>query len=158
MASLLNIGVTGLNAAQAGLVTTSHNIANASTPGFSRQAIVQTTQQPMYTGSGFFGQGTRVETVKRIYSEYLTQQVLSADTRRAQFSSYADQISQIDNLLADTSAGLSPALQGFFQAVQDTAANPASIPARQSMVSTGQSLVSRFQFLDQRLTEIRDGV
>lgn len=157
MASLLNIGITGLNAAQAGLVTTSHNIANAATPGFSRQTTIQTTQEPMFTGAGFFGQGTRVETVKRIYSEYLTQQVLSADTRRAQFDSYADQVAQIDNLLADTSVGLSPALQDFFKAVQDTAANPASIPARQSMISTAQSLVSRFQTLDQRLTEIRDG-
>lgn len=158
MASLLNIGITGLNAAQAGLVTTGHNIANAATPGYSRQAIVQSTQNPMFTGSGFFGQGTRVETVKRIYSEYLTQQVLSADTRRAQFDSYEGQIAQIDNMLADANVGLSPALQDFFQAVQDMAANPANIPARQSMISTAESLVSRFHFLDQRLTEIRDGV
>lgn len=158
MSSLLSIGITGLNAAQAGLVTTGHNISNASTDGYSRQTIVQTTQQPMFTGAGFFGQGTRVETVKRIYSEYLTQQVLSADTRRAQFDSYEAQISQIDNMLADTEVGLSPALQDFFKAVQDMSANPASIPARQSMISTGQSLVARFQYLDQRLTEIRDGV
>lgn len=158
MASLLNIGVTGLNAAQAGLVTTSHNIANASTPGFSRQSIVQSTQNPMFTGAGFFGQGTQVETVKRMYNAYLTQQVLSADTRRAQFDSYENQITQIDNMLADTNVGLSPAMQDFFQAVQDMAANPSNIPARQSMISTGESLVSRFHFLDQRLTEIRDGV
>lgn len=155
---LLNIGVTGLNAAQAGLVTTGHNISNASVDGFSRQAIVQGTNNPMFTGLGFFGQGTRVETVKRIYSEHLTQQVLSTDTRRAQFDSYAAQISQIDNLLADTDVGLSPALQDFFKAVQDMAANPGNIPGRQSMISTGEALVSRFQFLDQRLSEIRDGV
>ncbi|MDY0013318.1 MAG: flagellar hook-associated protein FlgK [Rhodocyclaceae bacterium] len=155
---LLNIGITGLNAAQAGLVTTSHNISNASVEGYSRQSIVQTTNTPMFTGAGFFGQGTRVETVKRAYNEYLTQQLLGAGTQQASLASYEAQISQINNLLADSSVGLSPALQGFFQAVQDVSANPASIPARQSMISTAESLVSRFQYLDGRLDEIRDGV
>lgn len=158
MASLLNIGLTGLNAAQAGLATTSHNIANASTPGFSRQAIVQTTQQPQFSSAGYFGQGTRVETVKRIYSDFLTQQVLSADTRRSEFDTYAQQMSAIDNLLADPNVGLSPAIQDFFKAIQDTSANPANIPARQSMITTAESLISRFHSLDLRLNEIRNGV
>lgn len=155
---LLNIGSTGLNAAQAALVTTSHNISNASVAGYSRQSIVQTTNTPMFTGAGFFGQGTRVETVKRAYNEYLTQQLLGAGTQQAALSTYEAQISQIDNLLADSTVGLSPALQDFFKAVQDVSSSPASVPARQSMISTAQSLVSRFQYLDSRLTEIRQGV
>ena len=78
-ASTLNIGVSGLNAAQANLVTTGQNIANASTPGYTRQQVVQQANLPMYTGSGFLGQGVNVETVKRVYSQYLTSQVLGAD-------------------------------------------------------------------------------
>ncbi|MDP1672631.1 MAG: flagellar basal body protein, partial [Burkholderiales bacterium] len=54
---IFGIGVSGLNAAQAGLVTTGHNIANANTPGYHRQAIVQSTPAPLLTGGGFFGQG-----------------------------------------------------------------------------------------------------
>ena len=54
MASLLNVGISGLNAAQAGLVTTGHNISNAGTPGFNRQSIVQSNQVPVFSGSGFF--------------------------------------------------------------------------------------------------------
>jgi flagellar hook-associated protein 1 FlgK len=156
--SILNIGVSGLNAAQAGLLTTGHNISNAATPGFNRQQMVQSTNTPQFTGAGFLGQGTNVVTVKRIYSQFLASQVLSAQTREAELSAYQTQIKQIDNLLADTSAGLSPALQEFFRSVQDVSANTASLPARQSMLSSAQSLVARFQALDQRLTEIRDGV
>jgi|LakMenEpi03Aug12_release.lakeMendotaPanAssembly.Ray.scaffolds.fasta_scaffold01367_8 flagellar hook-associated protein 1 FlgK len=155
--SIFSVGVSGLNAAQAGILTASHNISNASTPGFSRQETVQGTNIPMLTGSGFQGQGTHVVTVKRIYDEFLGRQVLSAEASASEMDSYLAQIKQIDNLLADPNAGLSPALAAFFKGVQDVAANPASIPSRQSMLSAAQSLVARFQSIDQRMTEIRDG-
>lgn len=155
--SIFTIGVSGLNAAQAGMLTTSHNISNASTPGYNRQTIVQGTNVPTFTGAGFIGQGTQVETVKRIYDQFLGGQVLSAQAGASEMDTYLAQIRQIDNLLADQSAGLSPALSAFFKGVQDVAANPASIPARQSMLSAAQALVSRFQSLDQRLSDIRQG-
>jgi flagellar hook-associated protein 1 FlgK len=46
----------------------------------------------------------------------------------------------------------------FFKGVQEVAANPASIPGRQSMLSASQSLIARFQGLDQRMSEMRDGI
>jgi len=156
--TILSAGLSGLNAAQAGILTASHNISNASTPGFNRQEIVQGTNVPMFSGNGFLGQGTHVETVKRIYDEFLGRQVLSASSSATEMDSYLAQVRQIDNLLADSSAGLSPALAAFFQGVQDVAANPASVPSRQSMLSAAQSLTARFQSIDQRLGEIRDGV
>lgn len=156
--SLFTVGVSGLNAAQAGILTASHNIANASTPGFNRQEIVQGTNIPTLTGAGYLGQGTHVQTVTRVYDQFLGQQVLSAEASAAEMESYLAQISQIDNLLGDSSAGLSPALLEFFKGVQDVAANPASIPGRQSLLSAAQALVGRFQALDQRLSEIRDGI
>lgn len=156
--SVFSIGVTGINAAQAGLVTTGHNIVNASTPGYSRQQVVQSTQQPMMTGAGAMGQGTSIVTVKRAYSEYLTNQVLGAQSRSAELDTYFSEIKQIDNLLADPSAGLTPALQEFFRTVQGVATSPNSSPARQALLSGAQALASRFQALDQRLNEMRDGV
>lgn len=153
-----NIGISGLNAAQAGLLTSSHNIANASTAGFSRQYTVQSTNTPMFTGAGFLGQGTNILTVKRAYNEFLQKEVRIAETNVAELDAYAAQINQIDNLLADPSAGLSPALQGFFKATQEAAAHPASIPARQAMLSSAQALAARFNGLDQQLAQMRSGV
>lgn len=154
---LLNVAVTGLNAAQVGVLTTGHNIANASTEGYNRQRIIQTTNTPMFTGAGYLGQGTNVLTVRRIYDQQLNEQVLAASTGAAEMDSYLAQIGQIDNLLADPSAGLTPALSAFFKGVQEMAANPSSIPARQGMLSASQALVARFQSLDQRMNEIRSG-
>lgn len=155
---IFNVGVSGLNAASMALQTTSHNISNASTDGYTRQQVVQTTNTPFSTGSGYLGQGTNVETVKRAYSQYLNAQVLSAQTGASSMDAYLAQVQQIDNLLSDSSAGLSPALASFFKGVQDATSNPSSVASRQSMLSSSQSLVAQFQAIDTRLTEIRLGV
>lgn len=155
---VLNVGVSGLRVAQAGLLTTSHNIANSSTTGYSRQEVQQTTAFSNFAGYGFVGQGANIASVRRVYSEYLTNQILDAESSVGELDMYLSQAQQIDNLLADESAGLSPALSDFFSATQEFAGDPSSIPARQSMLSSSQSLVARFQALDQRLTEMRQGV
>ncbi|MDO9601195.1 MAG: flagellar basal body protein, partial [Rhodocyclaceae bacterium] len=102
---IFNVAISGLNVAQAGVLTTGHNIANASTPGYSRQRIVQTTNAPQFTGAGFIGKGANVESIQRVYNQFLSSQVLSAQSGAAQADSYLAQIRQIDNLLADPSAG-----------------------------------------------------
>jgi flagellar hook-associated protein 1 FlgK len=156
--SIFSIGLSGLNAAQAGLVTTSHNIANVGTEGFTRQVVAQTNRNPQFTGVGFFGQGVEVDSVRRQYSDFLNTQVLAAETQASYLDKFLSQATQIDNLLADPAAGLSPALQDFFSGVQDVAANPASVPSRQSMISLAEAMVSRFQALDARFSEIREGL
>lgn len=156
--SIFGVGVSALSAAQAGLTTTSHNISNVNTPGFHRQQIVQSTNIPQFFGIGFLGQGTHVDTVKRLYNELLDSQVIQAQAQSSQLDTYYSRIRQIDNMLADPNAGLSPALQEFFNGVQDVAANPASVPSRQAMLSSGQAMVSRFQAINQRFSEIRDGI
>ncbi|MBW7859811.1 MAG: flagellar hook-associated protein FlgK [Rhodocyclaceae bacterium] len=156
MAGLLSIGYTGITAAQANLLTTSHNITNAGTPGFNRQAVVLTTNEPQFSGSGFFGQGSRIDAIRRQYDQFLNQQVLSASARKEELAAYNTAIEQINNLLADESAGLSSALSGFFRGVNDVANNPSSIPARQAMISLAEALAGRFEATDTRLREIRD--
>jgi len=156
--SLLAIGKTGLYAAQAALATTGHNIANANVAGFSRQTVVQATSAALDTGVGFLGTGTQIAQIKRYSDNFLNTQVRTAQASTSGLESYYSQIKQIDNLLADTTSGLSPAMQGFFKGVQDMAANRASVPSRQAMLSSAETLATRLQDLDSRLGEIRTGV
>ncbi len=156
--SILNIGVSGLHTAQAQLLTTSHNISNASTPGYNRQQAITSTNIPDLRGNGFIGQGVQVSTVQRVFSQFLFTQALQTQTQSSQLDSHYNEIKQLDNLLADTSSGLTPALHAFFNAVQDVAANPASVPSRQAMLSNAEALTGRFQSMDQRFNEVRDGV
>lgn len=151
---IISIGMTGIAAAQAGLLATEHNVVNASTAGYNRQRVVLATNIAVNTGAGAIGQGVHVQTIERLYDKYLGNQVNSASTKLSEISAYYGQIAQIDNLLADASAGLTPALQEFFSGVQEVASNPALISARQSMISSAQTLVSRFASLNERLSEL----
>jgi len=156
--SLLAIGKTGLYAAQAALSTTGHNITNANVAGYSRQVVVQATNAALDTGVGFQGTGTNISQIKRYSDNFLNTQVRTAQASTSGLESYYTQIKQIDNLLADQTSGLSPALQSFFSGVQDMAANGGSVPSRQAMLSSAESLATRLQSLDSRMGEIRDGV
>ena len=156
--NLLNIGKSGLFAAQAGLSTTGHNISNANVAGFSRQAVLQGAGPGQNIGSGFIGSGTQITDIMRFSDNFLNNQVRTATTSKSSLDAFATQISQVDNLLSDTTSGLSPTLADFFKGVQDVASNPASSASRQALLSSADSLASRFQGLNGRLNEIREGV
>ena len=76
--SLLNVGSRALLANQAALQTAGHNIANVSTPGYSRQTVVLQTVQGQFTGGGYIGKGVDVQTIQRNHSELLTRQSTAA--------------------------------------------------------------------------------
>lgn len=154
--ALLNTGVTAIAAAQLGLATTQHNIANANTPGYSRQAIVQATNIGLMTGAGSVGQGVHVSTIMRSYSSVMNSQLISAQSQSSQLDTYHSMIVRIDNLLADANSGFSPVLADFFKGVQDVAANPTLISARESMMSAASAMATRFQTLEGRLTQLYD--
>ena len=155
---ILGIGISGMNAAQAGLVTTGHNISNASTPGFSRQAVVQSSGNSQSSGVGFIGQGVSVDTIKRMYNDTLANQLATAQAQGSQLDAYASQINQLSNMLGDPNAGLAPALQGFFSGVAEAASHPESISSRQALLSSAQTLSARFQGFDQQFEDMRAGI
>lgn len=155
---ILSIGKSALFAAQTGLSTTGHNISNANVAGYSRQVVVQSNTAPIATGAGFVGTGTTVSAIKRFSDEFLNSQVRSAQASSSALDAFNAQISQIDNIIADSSAGLSPALQNFFSGVQSVANDHGSVASRQTMMSSAQTLAGRFQALDGQLQDIRSGV
>lgn len=158
MADLLNIGVSGLLAFQRNLATTSHNISNVNTPGYSRQRVELSASPPQFIGGGYVGNGVQVSSVQRVYDSFLTSQIRTSTSTNSQLQSLYSYASQVDNLFADSQSGLSPALQDFFGAVQGVADDSASIPARQVLLSNAAGLADRFQYLNQRLGDLRNGV
>lgn len=155
---LISIAMTGINAAQTGLLTTSNNIANMSAEGYTRQRIVQASNPTVMTGAGGIGQGTHVVTVERMYNQALNKQVLSAQTSVSSLDTYYSQISQIDNMLADKDAGITPLMQQFFNGIQSVVSTPSLISSRQSMISAAQTMVTGFQSMYSRLDELESGV
>jgi len=158
MPNILSIATSALAAAQVGLATTGHNIANQKTPGYSRQLAIQTSLGGQNLGGGYVGNGTTVETVQRVYNEFIAKQVIAAQGSASQLQTYADQVGKINNMIADSSTGLTPVIQDFFKGIQDLVANPGSAPSRQAMLSGAESLAARFQTMDGQLRAVREGV
>lgn len=158
MANILSVAQSALNAAQVGVSTTGHNIANASTPGYSRQIVVQGSAGSQDLGFGFIGKGTEISAITRVYSNFLGEQVRNSQSSLSHLSAYHSQAQQINNLFADSSVGLSPALQEFFKGVQNLASDPGSVAARQSMLTSASTLASQFQSASGRLSEMQQSV
>ncbi len=156
--SLINIGISGLNAQQAALATTGHNITNASTPGYSRQRVQIEAHAPQYTGNAYVGRGALLASVGRIASDYATNQIRLDTASFAGLDTFVDQIGQVDSLLADDQTGLAPALQTFFGALQAASGDPSSIPTRQLVLSDADGLVSRFNTMYERLNTQQIGL
>ncbi len=156
--SLIGAGMAGLKAAQTALSTTSHNISNVNTPGFSRQRTVQGTNTPQFTGAGYIGQGANVNTIERAYNRFLDLQAREAQSQASHFDALSRQLNNVDQIFSDQSAGLSPALDDFFKSIGTVAANPADGAARQTMVSGAEVLAARFRDMSSQLDALRSGV
>ncbi|MFZ2296128.1 MAG: flagellar hook-associated protein FlgK, partial [Polaromonas sp.] len=157
--SMFFTGLSGLNAAQAALVTTGHNTANVNTAGYNRQTAQIASAGGIYSPSvGFFGSGAKVTDVTRSYDQYLTSQLNQAQSLNQSLTTRYTQISQIDNLLANQTAGLAPQLQTLFTSVQAVANTPADPAARQQLISSSQALANQFRSMDQYLTSLNANV
>lgn len=154
MGEITGIGTSALLAFQRSLSTVSHNIANASTEGYSRQRVDLTTQTPQFTGVGYFGSGVRVDSITRTYDQFIVDRLQTNTSNYSQAEHFLGLVSQVDNLLADESAGLSPAIQNFFNSLQNSADDPASTPARQVFLSDAEALTQRFKSIDNRLRSL----
>ncbi len=158
MADLLTTSVTGMRSFQRVLDVTGHNIANANTPGYSRQIAELSSLPGQSSGAGFIGSGVKVSTVRRVYDSLLADQLRSAVTTHNHLDAMHSLGGQLDSLLANPETGLSPSLQSFFSSVQDAAGNPASLPARQAMLGESEGLVRHFQSLDTQLRRFEDDI
>src|SRR5579872_628419 len=145
MSDLLSTSVSGLLAFQRALDVTSNNIANASTPGYSVEQVNLAENRAQGTASGYIGTGVNVQSVTRAYDELLAGQVRSSQSSYSSFNAFATQAAQIDNMLSNSSTGLTASLQSFVNALQTVANSPASTAQRQVLLSQAQSLAQQLQ-------------
>jgi flagellar hook-associated protein 1 FlgK len=148
---ILNIGTSALLSLQRAISTTGHNIANVNTEGFSRQRVEMAAREGQPSGGGFIGSGVSVAAITRSYDQFLAGDVIDRSSSAAGAAVLADLNGRVDGILADPATGLTPALDGFFAAIQDVANNPGSVPERQVLLGQANVLAERFQYLDGRL-------
>ncbi len=158
MADILSNSITGLLSLQQALTTTGHNIANANTPGYSRQSVDLLARAPTYTGDGYLGNGVQVGSITRSFDQYVEAQLRTATSDNSRLSYLQNFANQVNSVLGDTSSGLPQQLQAFFNAAQNVAANPTDLTARSSFIGSAQTLTAQFNRVDGQLRTIDDQI
>jgi len=155
MSGLLATSLSGLMAAQRSLETVQHNISNVNTEGYSRQRVQQSTMTPRYTGDGYIGQGVQVTNITRSYDQFINKQLNSSLSAFGDADRYHQLSTRVDNIMADPSTGMAPAMNRFFNALSGVADDPTSIPSRQVLLSEAETLTQNFNALSSQFEEIR---
>ncbi len=156
LGSILSVASSALRAQHEAINVTAHNIANASTEGYSRQRAVISALPPLKTAMGVFGTGVAVDSVQRIRDNYL-------DTSyRNEFAEYSEQdtrasiLGQVETLLAEPGdGGLSNALDEFFSAWSFLATNPTSNTGRSEVRGQAESLTDLMNGLAKDMDQLR---
>ncbi|MDB6083520.1 MAG: lagellar hook-associated protein 1 FlgK [Gammaproteobacteria bacterium] len=158
MSDILSTSVSGLLAFQRALDVTSNNISNVATPGYSVENANFNPQPGQATAVGYFGSGVTIESVTRSYDELLAGQVRSSQSGYSSFNTYATQASQIDNMLSDSSTGLTASLQAFVNSLHTVADSPSSTAQRQALLSQAQGLAQQMQNYTSQLSTYGAGI
>ncbi len=160
----IQTALRGLLAAQEAIDTTGHNIANANTPGYSRQSADMTESPaltiPAYsnvTGGGVqVGTGVDITTINRIRNQFLDIQYRAQNTTSNDASTRSSILDQVQTGLAEPSDhGLASQLSAFWNAWSDVANSPQSAAARQTLVDDATALTKTFNAIDSQLSTIQ---
>ena len=156
--ALMSIGTRAMFANYASMQTTGHNIANAQTPGYSRQTVELATSGGQSTGAGFFGKGVDVVTVRRASDAFLETQSQTASSMAAMDDARSSNLQQLETVFPPGDNGVGAAVGGFMNAFVDLANSPSDSSARQVILSDAAEVADRFSTAGAQLDRLQNGV
>lgn len=141
--SILSNALSGSIAAQTALNTTSQNIANLQTKGYTRQGVLLNAMAPGL-GSKQAGEGVQVGGLLRFSDSYKNQQMWRAASDLGAHSQTQPYLSQMERVMGDDKSGLSNGVDEFFKALNAAGVDPTSTPLRQQVVTAANSMSQHF--------------
>lgn len=154
MADIFNTAVSGLLAYRTAITTTSNNITNVNTEGYSRQRVTLETRPAEISSAGSIGTGVDVASVERLFNQFDNDLINQYQTSFSRLETLGDLSSRIDEIVADPDSNLTPAMDDFFSSVNDVTNDPTSIAPRQVMLGQADVMVERFHFLAGQMNQL----
>lgn len=139
---LLNMGSQGLLTAQRQLNTTSHNINNVNTEGYSRQSVVQQTNDPIWSGGSQHGTGVHAAEVRRGYDQFATNELNITTTNLSYATEREGQLGRLDNMLANSSKKIPEDMNQWYDAVKAMADSPNDLGSRKVVIEKAKLVAS----------------
>lgn len=157
--SIMDSSLSALFAAQAGMATTGHNIANANTPGFSRQDVIYAARRPDILPYGAIGRGVEIQGIRRIQDDFLVNNLRSQSSRLASFSAVDTTFYEVEHILGSVENDhLGNALNNFFSSWNDLAQPPITAALKEAVRVSGQALVADFQTINNSLNDLEENI
>jgi flagellar hook-associated protein 1 len=156
----------GMNTQQSALYTTGHNIANANTPGYTRQRVNFEQTEPYPSGSmnrpqmpGQIGTGVKAGSVQRIRESFLDTQYRGESNKLGYWETQAGSLQKLEEVMNEPSdTGLAKTMDMFWQSLQDLSVNPTNSGARSVVRQRGAAVAETFNYLHSSLTTIQKDV
>ncbi len=143
----LNVAMSGLFIARGNLDTVSHNVANASTPGYSRQYVEQRASRPLtyYDGKGMIGTGAEIYGLSQVRNFYLDKRYWAETPVLGEFSAKKTQVDVMERVLNEMSTtGLSSQFNDFFKILEDLTTTSGDTTYRTNLLTSASSITTFF--------------
>lgn len=154
--NILNIGYSGLAAAQVGVSTTSHNIANAESDGYSRQRVVTAAAMPVFSAPGNIGNGAQVIEIARIFDNFVFDRYtqISGDKEYSDFTkSTLEELSTYFPEIEDV--GIKSDLKEYYKMWQSFADNPDNDSIKLALAKQTETLATSIRTTVNRVIDLQ---
>lgn len=156
MSDLLNIGKSGLFASKRAMSTTSHNIANANTDGFSRQEVRQETSFTLPEGNYVLGTGTQIQSIKRQHDELVEKKLNNSLTANNFDKERALQLGHVEEIFNEiNSEGMNKVLNRFFNSMRELSNQPENETIRNVVRENAKIVTGDFHRISANLDDVR---
>lgn len=164
--STLNTAKSGMNVSQVAIQTTSHNISNINTPGYSRQRVNQSASSPYSMpgknsnfGAGQIGTGAQIDDVTRIRNSFYDYQYRSESHQYGSTSVKYEYFKNIEGIFNEPSdTAISSSLNSFFNSWSELSKDPQSSGVKSVVIENGRYLSNSINSAFKRLESLEEGL
>jgi flagellar hook-associated protein 1 len=149
----LATALSGLMAEQGALATTTNNVANVNTPGYSRQEPVLVSSEPVVVGPLTFGTGVTLQSVESIRDPLLESQIQQQTQTENQYNTLASALQQTQLNFTTTTNDIGTEISNFFASVNQLSTDPTDLSVRQGVLTAAQNLATSFNGASDNLTQ-----
>ena len=152
----MSIAIGALLTDQAALQTTSNNIANVNTPGYSRQRPIMVEADPVVFGSLTFGNGVVLQKIESLRDAILELRLHGETQQQSRLDAVVSAMRQVEPMFSGSSGDIGDQLSKFFNSIQELSTDPSSPARRQGVLTAANNLANAFRTVSGNLQQQRN--
>ncbi|HZP64535.1 MAG TPA: flagellar hook-associated protein FlgK [Terriglobales bacterium] len=158
LTSSLWIAAQSLDVDQGALDATTNNIANANTPGYSREVVDLSEQTPVEVGNITYGTGVNLDKIQSVRDQVLSLQIAEQTSQQSGAQTQLNALQQVQGLFSDPTQGIGENLSTFFNSISQLSTNPTDEAQRSSVMTAAQNLATSFNQTAQSLETMQSNL